>query len=169
VSQRRLFVNHLFIPGGREVHLRFISLYMYHLSDDTIKIHSAFYRIEGWVVNYELGIIWKKALLTLFWSTTHAFVWMDNRNPPETSDRIAISWARILFPNLQLRSYVSLHRLVVCSRVIPPSESIKQLKDIKETWCECNFTTPSRLLTYFPASYSKRWPREFLWFRQMAS
>jgi len=45
---------------------------MYHLPDDTISIQSALHRIEGRDVNYEMGIIWKKALLTLY-----AFVWTD--------------------------------------------------------------------------------------------
>jgi hypothetical protein len=40
---------------------------------------------------------------------------------------------------------------------------------VKETWCECNFITTSRLLTNLHASYSNRWMREFVWFRQMAS
>lgn len=62
--QRRLFVVHLFNSEGRQAHLWLIYLYRYHLTDGTIKIQITLHRIEGWEVNYELGVIWKKALLT---------------------------------------------------------------------------------------------------------
>lgn len=70
--QRRLFVNHLFISEGRQVHLRLIYLYIYHLPDDTGRIQSSLHRIEGWEVNYEMWIIWENALLT-----SYTFVWTD--------------------------------------------------------------------------------------------